>query len=189
MNEPKPQTEPSMEEILASIRRIISEDSPAEESSDEAEPQAEAAADGDVLELTEVVDEPPAEEAGPEPEPETEASAEPEPEPETEAAAEPEPEPEPEPAPAPVREVAETELVSAATATSASGTLAALVAAADPADRAGTPLGEGNRTFEDMVKEVMTPMIRQWLDGNLPGLVERLVRREVERIARRAEDD
>ena len=63
------------------------------------------------------------------------------------------------------------------------------MAAADPADRAGTPLGEGNRTFEDMVKEVMTPMIRQWLDGNLPGLVERLVRREVERIARRAEDD
>ena len=91
--------------------------------------------------------------------------------------------------PEPAQVVAETELVSAQTATSATGTLAALVAAADPADRGGTPLGEGNRTFEDMVKEVMTPMIREWLDANLPSVVERLVRREVERIARRAEDD
>ena len=32
-------------------------------------------------------------------------------------------------------------------------------------------------------------MIKEWLDGNLPDLVERVVTREIQRLARRAEDD
>ena len=45
-----------------------------------------------------------------------------------------------------------------------------------------------NRTLEDLVKEIMRPMIKEWLDSNLPPLVERLVGREIDRLARRAED-
>ena len=40
---------------------------------------------------------------------------------------------------------------------------------------------------ETLVRQAVEPMLRDWLDANLQGIVERLVRREVERIARRAE--
>ena len=50
-------------------------------------------------------------------------------------------------------------------------------------------MGVGARTIEDLVKEVMRPMIKEWLDEHLPALVERLVGREVDRMARRGEDD
>ena len=43
--------------------------------------------------------------------------------------------------------------------------------------------GAGN-TLEDLVKELLKPMLREWLDANLPGVVERIVTREVERITR-----
>jgi cell pole-organizing protein PopZ len=45
-------------------------------------------------------------------------------------------------------------------------------------------LAENARTLEDIVKEMMRPMLKQWLEENLPGLVERLVRAEIERVAR-----
>ena len=38
--------------------------------------------------------------------------------------------------------------------------------------------------IEDGVKEMLRPMLKQWLDDNLPGIVERLVRQEIERVAR-----
>lgn len=38
--------------------------------------------------------------------------------------------------------------------------------------------------IEDSVKEMLRPMLKQWLDDNLPGIVERLVRQEIERVAR-----
>jgi cell pole-organizing protein PopZ len=38
--------------------------------------------------------------------------------------------------------------------------------------------------IEDGVKELLRPMLKQWLDDNLPGIVERLVRQEIERVAR-----
>ena len=40
---------------------------------------------------------------------------------------------------------------------------------------------------ETLVRQAVEPMLRDWLDVHLQGIVERLVRREVERIARRAE--
>jgi hypothetical protein len=40
---------------------------------------------------------------------------------------------------------------------------------------------------ETLVRQAVEPMLRDWLDANLQAIVERLVRREVERIARRAE--
>ena len=49
---------------------------------------------------------------------------------------------------------------------------------------ANTVLGQNARTLEDLVKEMLRPMLKSWLDDNLPGLVERIVRAEIERVAR-----
>jgi cell pole-organizing protein PopZ len=49
---------------------------------------------------------------------------------------------------------------------------------------AQTVLAQNARTLEDLVGEMLRPMLKSWLDDNLPGLVERLVRAEIERIAR-----
>jgi cell pole-organizing protein PopZ len=47
-----------------------------------------------------------------------------------------------------------------------------------------TVLGNNARTLEDLVKEMLRPMLKGWLDDNLPGLVERIVRAEIERVSR-----
>jgi len=49
---------------------------------------------------------------------------------------------------------------------------------------AHTVLVQNARTLEDLVKEMMRPMLKAWLDDNLPGLVERMVRAEIERVSR-----
>jgi cell pole-organizing protein PopZ len=41
------------------------------------------------------------------------------------------------------------------------------------------------RSIDDLTREVLRPMLKQWLDQNLPRLVEALVREEIERVARR----
>ena len=43
------------------------------------------------------------------------------------------------------------------------------------------------KTFDEMAEEMMRPMLQDWLDNNLPVLVERLVREEIERVARGAQ--
>lgn len=43
----------------------------------------------------------------------------------------------------------------------------------------------GDRSLEDMTREMLRTMLKQWLDEHLPSLVERLVREEIERVARR----
>ncbi len=45
----------------------------------------------------------------------------------------------------------------------------------------------GGKTIEEAAKEIMRPMIKDWLDANLPGIVERLVQREIERMSRQGE--
>jgi hypothetical protein len=47
-----------------------------------------------------------------------------------------------------------------------------------------TVLVQNARTLEDLVKDMLRPMLKSWLDENLPGLVERLVRAEIERVSR-----
>lgn len=42
------------------------------------------------------------------------------------------------------------------------------------------------KTFDDMAEQMLRPMLQDWLDNNLPTLVERLVREEIERVARGA---
>jgi cell pole-organizing protein PopZ len=49
---------------------------------------------------------------------------------------------------------------------------------------ARTVLTQNPRTLEDLVREMLKPMLKAWLDDNLPGLVERLVRAEIERLSR-----
>jgi cell pole-organizing protein PopZ len=45
-------------------------------------------------------------------------------------------------------------------------------------------LVQNARTLEDLVREMLRPMLKSWLDDNLPGMVERLVRAEIERVSR-----
>ena len=119
-------------------------------------------------------------EADPEPEPEPDFEPEPEAEPEPVAVAE------PEPVDALAAEAAD-RLVSENPAMNSVASLSALAAAVDTHRRAVDP-SIGPRTIEDLVKDVMRPMIREWLDDNLPSLVERMVGREIERLTREAED-
>jgi uncharacterized protein len=215
MTEPKAQgQEPTMEEILASIRRIISENDDPNAAAPAAAPAKPAAsgarsqpADDGVLELTDMVGadgkvvnlgaksapsvnipEPPAKEEFP-----TMADATPEP-------------------PAPQRTEmaddvelsavdtvqqhaadAEESLVATGTAAASTAAFAALAQQLnrrngdDPQAAGALPIGSGH-TLEDLVKEMLRPMLRDWLDANLPSMVERLVKREIERIGRRAED-
>lgn len=195
--------EPTMEEILASIRRIISEDDA---------PAADAKAT------------PP---AGDEPPTPVEAAPAPAPEPVAEAAPEPVPEPAPEPEPAPVEAAAEPapadddddlvltekvethgdidvipappapqaapppapEAIAAPTTRPAEAGLVsdrASAAAASAFDRLSATISmpaEG-RTLEDVVRELLRPLLQQWLDDNLPAIVQQSVEAEVERIAR-----
>ena len=49
---------------------------------------------------------------------------------------------------------------------------------------AQTVLSQNARTLEDLVREMLRPMLKSWLDDNLPGMVERMVRAEIERVSR-----
>ena len=172
MSDQSPQ-EPTMEEILASIRRIISEDdAPAEEAAApeaEAEPVfEEAPAEDDVLELTD-----PIEPAGPV---ETLGdidvySPEPEPEPAP---------PPPEPAPEPIQGFSRDEVADNLVGDHA----ASLAATAFGSLSSALLMPKDGRTLEDVVRELLRPLLKEWLDQNLPRIVEAKVEEEVHRIAR-----
>ena len=75
----------------------------------------------------------------------------------------------------PSTQIADRALVSSATAAAVDSAFNSL---------AQTVLGTNARTLEDLVKEMLRPMLKSWLDDNLPGLVERIVRDEIERVSR-----
>jgi len=75
-------------------------------------------------------------------------------------------------------------LASPETATAAAGSVTNLVRALT-SDR-GAQVSSGGPTIADLVREEMRPMLKAWLDSNLPPLVERLVRAEIERVISRA---
>ena len=153
--------EPTMEEILASIRRIISEDdAPADAAAPEPEPEPAVEEDDGVLELTEKV-----ESLGDLDVYTPSVSEEPE-----IPAYEPPP-----PAPAPTVEIGDG-LVGAVAASAAASAFGQL-------SRSIQMPAEG-RTLEDVVRELLRPLLKQWLDENLPGIVQQTVDKEVERIAR-----
>ncbi len=50
-------------------------------------------------------------------------------------------------------------------------------------------LGDGDATVSEIVKALLRPMLRQWIDENLPGIVERVVRREIQKLVDRTPAD
>jgi cell pole-organizing protein PopZ len=209
MTQPAKAQEPSMEEILASIRRIISDDeagkaatppspeakaaapaempdtpaetlNPAEKHDQDgvgatfaAEPPPEQAASDDILELTEAMTAP-ARPAEPESNFRT-IDGQPDlvfAERDEHAAG-----------PGVLKEAREQfsrnfderSLMSTSTASAVDSAFNTL---------AHTVLVQNARTLDDLVKEMLRPMLRAWLDDNLPPLVERLVRAEIERVSR-----
>ena len=184
--------EPSMEEILASIRRIISDDD--KEMGAAAQENEEAPEDEEELAVEEMV-------AMPEPEPVAEEVDDddddildltdmeaPDPEPlfEEQAYKEPEPEPiappvSPSPAPPPAPTPAPDNLVSPPQAGEASGSFERLTEKLNE-DYSELPIGNGAVTLEGLTRELVRPMLKEWLDQHLPMTVERLVREEIERL-------
>ena len=94
---------------------------------------------------------------------------------------------EPEPQPEPVLEeetpmsAKPAPLTDTATVTAAAGALGKLLENVEFGEEAG-----GATTIEGLVREMMRPMLKEWLDENLPGIVEKHVEAEVQRIARMA---
>jgi len=64
-----------------------------------------------------------------------------------------------------------------------SATTAASIAAQFETLAATRMFGDAAR-MDELVRELLRPMLREWLDDNLPGIVEKLVRAEIERVAR-----
>jgi len=158
-----------MEEILASIRRIISEDEPQGESAPAAEaapaePEPAVVAEVEAEEVLELTNPLPA----PEPEPVVETHGD------IEVHAAPEPEPEPVAFAAPLDDEP---LVSEPTADETASAFGQLTRSI------GMP--RGSRTLEDVVRELLNPLLKAWLDEHLPAIVQAKVEEEVERIARR----
>ena len=168
--------DPSMEDILASIRRILSEDE-GEQAAGHPEPQhAEppASRESDVLALdASMMIEETAPVAPPPPAPPPYV--------EPVAASLPPPEPPSPPAMPPANESLLGPEATAAAASSVGSLLRTLVS-----ERQQVAVHRGGPTIEDMVREEIRPVLKLWLDTNLPPMVERLVRAEIERVVGRA---
>ncbi len=165
-----------MEDILASIRRILSEDeAPAAGTTP---PAAPPAGDGVlVLDPAMMVAEPAV------PEPAVPEHAAPEPVVLEPAMPEAVHDVEPIPIAAPLPVAAPTSgLVAPETAAAAAFSVEGLVRTLT--DRTTRVRSDGP-TVEDIVREEMRPLLKSWLDANLPPLVERLVRVEIERVVGR----
>ncbi|MBU8540101.1 DUF2497 domain-containing protein [Roseomonas tokyonensis] len=182
-----------MDDILASIRRILNEDEAQEGAAKPTDPNAEF----EPLDLTEamLVAAPPAAEPAAAEEAEAEPGPEPEPEPAPVQAAAPEllspppPGPPPSPEPEPPMTVANVMsaaegLIAPAVAAATTATLATLLRSV--AEERAATVTRGGPSIEDVVREEIRPLLKAWLDQHLPPLVERLVRVEIERVIGRA---
>lgn len=238
MAEPAKTEEPSMEDILASIKKIISEDGkpiPQEEMAKAAAPAANAPQPAP--KAPEPVAALPKAEVKPAPQPQP--APPPPPAPKAEPAAPPPvaakpapqqtPAPAPTPAPKPTEDVLElTEMMEEkpTAAKIADAAINALLAGEDinkiqttpvapkapsaPAAKPqtqvtapstfapmaqamtetavtkGWPMGNMNGTMEEMIREIMKPLLNQWLEANLPGITEKLVQAEIEKMINQA---
>lgn len=207
----KPEDEPSMEEILASIRKIISDDDVKEAEQGvkaaEAEVQPQSVSeDDDVLELTEMVDESgnPIQGEMTAESPETveevkmsdpqEIILDEEVETEAETAA----------SEVQVEDVTPDEtysesyeeeiepsepLISGNALNEAAAALGGLNQVANKAPRSSEPQMEGpfvQKTAEELVKDILKPLLKEWLDANLPSLVKWIVAEQVEKIVQQS---
>ena len=179
--------DPTMDEILASIRKIISDDEARaqvarQQTSGPPTPSTVLPATGpqptlvqrdagndDVLLLTDLIEEPrsrPVE-------------------------VKPMPIPQPPAEPPPVETPSGDALVGPGVVGTASSAFARLNQAVQEsvppptAHEPGPSIGSSGKTVEDLVKEMLRPMLKEWLDRNLPPMVERFVEREIVRLTRR----
>lgn len=198
--------EPSIEEILDSIRQIIADDDESGEAAPAENPVAAKPAEDDIIELTEKAPEtkpelpkavapptPPPPEPPPAPskevekpniqvdmqEPETVPAPPPVP-----VKAAPEPESRPAMTPPPPPESAD----SLESILTKNAEAAAIGAFSELAQKASVEKG-GKVTIEDVVRYEIRPLLRAWIDKYLPGMVERLVQKELEKISRRFDED
>lgn len=191
-----PAPDPSMDDILASIRRILDEEGTRAAGPADPAP-APGAAHDDVLELDQsmMLPEPDAAAPGPVPGPppvlaEPVAAAEPQP-PARLADLDHVPAPLPVPMPAaapnapaaPAPSPPPATLVAPAAAAAAASSVGALMRTL--ASGRTTATSRGGPTIEDLVREEIRPLLKEWLDTHLPPLVERLVRAEIERVVGR----
>ncbi|HAD25315.1 MAG TPA: hypothetical protein DDW95_04910 [Alphaproteobacteria bacterium] len=203
--------EPTMEEILSSIRRIISDDDQEESDGGAADEPVEAddavaeepmpqGEEDEVLDLTQMVNEdgsvteldedmvadpepePVAEEAEPELEDDFVLESEPDPEPDFDTASMPDM-PDMDEELAAVEDTPPTAvdagIVDKVTAQATAAALNQLVV--DMPSYVG--MGQG-LSLEEIVKELLRPLLKEWLDQHLPGMAERLVQEEISRISR-----
>lgn len=78
-------------------------------------------------------------------------------------------------------------LISTETANTVTDQLSKLLSTNIPVE-SERPAALGKVTFEDMVRDLMKPLVKTWLDQNLPGIIEKVVQKEVEKLSRRAAD-
>ncbi|MBM3548398.1 MAG: DUF2497 domain-containing protein [Alphaproteobacteria bacterium] len=202
MSDPKTQ-EPSMEEILASIRRIISEDGTPEDQAAKPAEAAPAPAPAAAAPPPPPLPPPPQAAAAPPPPPPQAAAPIPEDvleltEPMDEVVNLAPPEDDaipplfdeqrgraapPPPPPPPPPQMPFGGLVSPP---QADQTVSHFSNLHDALSGPETPIGAGYKTLEQMTVEVMRPMLKEWLDTHLPSMVERLVQEEIERMVHRA---
>ena len=150
------QTEPSMEEILSSIRRILSTEEDGKSVSNEAITDSAGegeASENDVMELTPdmLCDEQPA----------TSMSA---------------------------HDHSDMELLSEATLHASVDKLNDLTAHLGAEKKPVPPVKPAaNGTLEDLVSSLLRPYLKEWLDANLPALIEKIVKKEVERLTEKVD--
>jgi len=172
MSDSGSQEEPTMEEILASIRKIISEDDPEGQESKGQESEETQMPEEGVLELTERVEQAAAQaDQGSSEEQEIDAI---------------------------LASVIEEDgprqggdsggLVAPNTDSAVTSTLAGFAGALMKEKGDGEGGSGPGQTLDTLVRAVLEPYLKTWLDENLEPLVERVVREELKRMARRAED-
>lgn len=180
MSDDRTQQESSMEDILASIRQILSEDENETERSEESRPpvfSAEAEPEEDILELTDTM----MVASGKEVETEIDRGgveagfsdrplSQPGRQPESVAM----------PRPATEDECLLSPPVSAMSSSALSEYVEALTRDRETASPAGV-------TLEDFVRSMLKPILKEWLDANLPQIVERIVRKEIARLSERVD--
>lgn len=173
----------SMDDILASIRRILNEDEAAAQTAEAAEPSAPEAPAAEVPEAP-----PPPRASAPEFTPPPMAP------PPTMARSGPEPveltsdmlvTPPSQAVSAPRMGMDDASgLIAPAAAAAAAASVGSLLRAVS--SERGSQVYRGGPSIEDVVREEIRPILKDWLDTHLPPLVERLVRAEIERVVNRA---
>jgi uncharacterized protein len=205
MGETRGDNEPSMEEILASIRRIISEDS------DPKRPSGSGGREAEVLDLTEMLTADGSVVSLASRRPGIATSGESQPTPES---VKPEPAKPDAVKPDTVKQdlrrpggssavvhlsekehdpimseaEARASMISDTTLEASATSLGRLARAVRREAALRAFSGEEDRRIEDLVRESLTPMLRDWVDRHLPEMVDRIVREEIDKMVRRLQE-